>query len=103
MESINALASGGKIQKKQDFCVIKRIIEEMEIFDKFTNKNLLDIIEQCTLRVNLVPSESSLKVISFSDKEKHPNWKLIGEDATEARRLVELAQAFQSVYNSLMQ
>lgn len=99
VSSINKLVADEGFKKKQDFGAIRQMICEMSLFDKFTNKNMIDVLDKCIIPASLRPTESSLKVLTFSNST-HPNWKVQGEDFTENKRLIELADKFRRVLYS---
>ena len=99
ISSINKLVADEDFKKKQDFGAIRQMICEMALFDRFTNKNMLELLGKCIIPASLRPTESSLKVLTFSNSSPHPNWKVQGEDITESQRLIKLADKFRRELN----
>lgn len=94
---LQELINNGEIKKKQDFGAIKRIIDEMGIYDRFTNRTMVAILKNLQVPTSLMPSESSLKTLSIGNA-KHPNWKIEGVDPLEANRIKGLGTSFKDLY-----
>lgn len=99
--SIKALLADDVICKKQDFGAVKRIIEDMSIFDGFTNQMLLDLLGSCNVPAGIMPKMGSLKVLAFNAK-LHPEWRVAGVDEAENQRIIEIGSSFKDAYNTFI-
>lgn len=99
--AIEAMVNEGELQKKQDFGAIKKVVDDMAIFEKFSNKVLLELLKTIDIPSSLMPSESSLKVYNFG-KAVHPNWKIADADPIETQRIIDLGATFKDIYDTFI-
>ena len=75
-------------------------MNETEELPNFNSpKSFLDYLRE--LNITQLPSEDSIKKKVNTTIDKHPSWTFIdnkGNDATEARRRINVASRFLSIY-----
>lgn len=99
--AIKSMIVDGDFLNKKDFGALTKVVNEMRVFEKFTHHSLLMILAECEVPSSLMPSESSLKALTFA-AALHPNWKITGVDPSENQRIINIGQRFKDLYRAYL-
>lgn len=93
--AVEATVKADKVRCKQDWAGLVRLIrEEGQWLNGLTNNSFVQMVsERCSIDKNLLPTESSLKVLSFG-KQPFPAWKVSSYDTQQLKSLVQMASYF---------
>lgn len=99
---IKAVLDAGLIQNKQDFRAIHRIMEEMNLYDRFSFRDFIMMLKRVpSIPEEHAPSTNNLKSLTFGSH--YPNWKVSNGTPDKIQRLVYIAKVFKDTFYAVLQ